>query len=266
MSESASSVLPKQSAMLVMRSLISDIVAKESELLAQYDALEEKSKCLKSLHEKLKYIFSANRDRLRGICHDKVEDGAMDELYVNAIVEECKNRLATYCIDPTEEQEYQRLLRERDNALFENQQSAELFNASLQKYKEDRRNFNELKKECQTSKSNYSEEELDEIQIAAQQHPTRKYCCVPLAIAKEHKCPWVDQYTQIEDTDSKEILYRARSVFQNNIIIIREIELKKSIIFSVRNRNMFWSCNEKVTLSKQHFKISAPKPTTREIS
>lgn len=253
LSESAAPVLAQQSAMLVMRSLISSIVGKESELLAQRDTLAEKARNMKSHHDMLKYILFADRKRLREICHDNAEDEAMDELYVTTKVDECKRRLSSYCVDLVDELEYQRLLKERDDALVEYQQSAEQYNASLRKYKQDRREFNELKKESQIPEKIFTEEELDEIQIAAQQHPTRKYCCVPMVVAREHHCPWAAQYTKPEDTASKENLLHAPAVFQDDLGD-RVLELKKYHQFLQEERGRVLELQQKSESAEKAFK------------
>ena len=226
LSAANSPVLNQKSAMLVMRSLISGIVAKESELLARQEELEQKIKNAKSQQEILTYVLQEDRDRLRRICNDDAEDSSMDQLYITAKLEECKRRLSTYCIDQNDEQEYQRLLKERDNTWFEFQRAAEEYNAALRKYRQDKRNFIELKKMTQTSGSDFSDEQLDEIQTAAQQHPTRKYCCVPMKIAIEHHCPWAAQHTKPEDTASKENLLIGRADIQDKVSDRAE-ELKK---------------------------------------
>ena len=217
LSAANSPVINQKSAMLVMRSLISGIVARESELLARQEELELKIKNAKSQQDILTYVLREDRDRLRRICNDNAEDSSMDQLYIAAKLEECNRRLSTYCIDQIDEQEYQRLLKERDYAWFEYQRGAEEYNAALRKYKQDKRDFIELKKIAQTSDNDFSEEKLDEIQTAAQQHPTRKYCCVPMKIAIEHHCPWAVQHTKFEDKASKENLAWAKAVFQDRI-------------------------------------------------
>ena len=217
LSEAASPVLTQKSAMLVMRSLISDIVGKESELLATQEELDVKVKNTRSSYDILKIVLAEDRNRLRGICHDNAEDAAMDQLYISAKLEECIQRLSTYCIDSDDEQEYQRRHEERDNALLKYTQAAEDYNASLRKYRQNRREYNELKKMSQKSVHEFSDEKLDEIQTAALQLPTRRYCCVPMEFAIEHHCPWAVQNTKVEDTDSKENLIQGQAILQDEV-------------------------------------------------
>ena len=195
-------------------------------MLAKYEELDAKAKEAKSRHDILMYMLAEDRDRLRSICADNAEDASMDQLYINSKLEECNRRLSTYCIDKIDEEEYQRLREERDNALLAYRQSASEYNASLRKYRQNIREFKELKMIAQSSEQDFIEENLDEIQNAALQLPTRKYCCVPMETAMAHHCPWAAQNTRSEDTTSKENLLQGRSQIQD-IASDRAVELQK---------------------------------------
>lgn len=222
LSNANSPVLQQKAAMLVMRSLISDIVKKESELLIQHEQLDTKQKETKARCELINQILDKDCERLSQICHEPVENAEMGRMFVETIHNECTQKMSTFCVDLDDEKKYQQLLQERNNAQFDYQQAADQYNASLRKYKQDVREFNELKKMFGDTTNAFSEEEMDEIEIAAQHHPTRKYCCVPMTVAVEHHCPWAEWYTTPEDTASKDNLLHACSNIED-----RSLELQK---------------------------------------
>ncbi|MCQ2402515.1 MAG: hypothetical protein MJ202_02155 [Lentisphaeria bacterium] len=236
LSGSASPVLQQKSAMLVMRSLISGIVVKEGELLSKQESLEEKVKETKVQHEILKNVLYYDRERLRTICHDQPEDAELEKIYIQGIRDNCNRRLASFCIDQDDEENFRRLKQERDCAWFEYQQAVGQYNAALRKYKQERREFSELQKLAASSVIIHDEEELNEIQEAALELPTRKYCCVPMTVAREHHCPWAEKYTMKEDIASKENLLGAKSESLDKLGD-RAVELKNYYTFLQHEKN-----------------------------
>ena len=68
-------------------------------------------------------------------------------------------------------------------------------------------------------------EELDEIQIAAQAHPTRKYCCAPLDVAFKERCQLAWRYTDFKDQASHNNLNQgANALLEQKRIIIQAFQ------------------------------------------
>lgn len=218
LSDAGSPVLQQKSAMLVMRSLISNIVEKECELLAEHEQFDAKYKETKSACDLINRILQKDCERLSQICQESIENAEMGRLFVETIRNNCKQRMESFCVDLDDEKKYQELMIERDNAKLDYQQAADQYNASLRNYRQDKREYLELEMMSGVSTKEFSKDDLDEIEDAAQHHPSRKYCCVPMTVAKEHHCPWAEWYTTPEDTTSKNNLLHACSYLENRFL------------------------------------------------
>lgn len=204
LSNSASPQLTLKHTMLVMRSIIESDVTQEMELSSQQAELQVQLQNAKKELDTIESIIDYDTSRIREIGNNDDADTELNDMFLASIKERYTKLLSSICVNEDDEKTMHKLNQKRDEIFGEYQSNATQYNESLQAYRQACRELHECEKITNQTESKF--DDLDEIQLAAQRRPDRKYCCVPLKVAIAENCKMAKKFTQQIDLESHENL------------------------------------------------------------
>ena len=223
LSDSGTPILAQKQAMLVMRSILDPQVAEEAELVQKQAKFAKELQDYRSELNTVKAILDYDAQRIRQIDENQSPATDLEEIYLAETIKRYQELLASNSLDFEDEAKLQELRKNRDDLNNQYYAKADSYNQSLQAYKQHKQELSELEKDTVSCK--FTDEELDEIQIAAQAHPTRKYCCAPLTVAFKEGCQLAWRYTDFKDFESHDNLNQGvNSLLEKKRDIVREFQ------------------------------------------
>ena len=223
LSDSGTPGLAQKQAMLVMRSILDPQVAEEAELVQKQAKLAKDLQDYRAELNTVRTILDYDAQRIRQVDENQTPATDLEEIYLAETIKRYQELLASNSLDFEDEAKLQELRKNRDNLNNQYYAKADSYNQSLQAYKQHKQELKELEKD--TVSCEFTDEELDEIQIAAQAHPTRKYCCAPLAVAFKERCQLAWRYTDFKDFESHDNLNQGvNSLLEKKKDIVREFQ------------------------------------------
>ena len=204
LSDSGTPVLAQKQAMLLMRSILDPQVAEEAELVKKQAQLAKELQNYRAELNTVKAILDYDSQRIRQVDDNQAPATDLEEIYLTENIKHYQGLLASNCLDFDDEVKLKELRKNHDDLHRQYYSQVDSFNQSFQAYKQHKRELRELEKDIGSNE--FTDEELDEIQIAAQAHPTRKYCCVPLDVAFKEGCQLAWCYTDFKDKNSHDNL------------------------------------------------------------
>ncbi len=223
LSDSGTPALAQKQAMLVMRSILDPQVAEEAELVKKQANLAKEIQDYRAGLNTIKAILDYDAQRIRQVDDNHAPATDLEEIYLAENIKRYQELLASNCLDFEDEAKLQELRKNRDDLHNQYYAKADSYNQSLQAYKQHKRELSELEKN--TVSCEFTDEELDEIQIAAQAHPTRQYCCVPLDVAFKEGCQLAWRHTDFKDQESHNNLNQGvNSLLEKERDIVREFQ------------------------------------------
>lgn len=223
LSDSGTPVLAQKQAMLVMRSILDPQVAEEAELVQKQAKLAKDLQDYRAELNTVRTILDYDAQRIRQVDENQTPATDLEEIYLAETIKCYQELLASNSLDFEDEAKLQELRKNRDNLNNQYYAKADSYNQSLQAYKQHKQELKELEKD--TESCEFTDEELDEIQIAAQAHPTRKYCCAPLTVAFKEGCQLAWRYTAFKDFESHDNLNQGvNSLLEKKRDIVREFQ------------------------------------------
>lgn len=232
LSNSASPLLALKHSMLVMRSIIEPDVTREMELISQQSELQRKQQEKKNDKAGIDAIIDFDTARVRNIGQVGDANAELDDIYLATLKKRYEELLSSICVNDDDEKKRIEFQAKRDKTFSIYQTSAIQYNDSLQAYRQTCRELREYEKAIKAEESKF--DDLDEIQLAAQRHPDRKYCCVPLTVALEEGCKSAIKATsqvdfasyanllQIKKTDNSELEQKRDAVNAYNSFLKQE--------------------------------------------
>ena len=228
LSDSGTPVLAQKQAMLLMRSILDPQVAEESELLQRQTQLAKDLQTCRSQLNTIEAILSYDAQRIREVDDRNTPATELDEIYLAQTLESNQKLLASVCLNAEDETKLKELQQICDDLRSQYYAQADSYNQSLQAYRQNLRELKEFEKSA--GEPEFTEDELDEIQIAAQAHPTRKYCCVPLEVALKEGCQLAGRHTESIDRESHDNLLQGinkslnikRNIVQNFLVFLKQ--------------------------------------------
>lgn len=196
LSDSGNPALRQKQAMLIMRSILDSQVSKEAELIFQQAELVQKLQECRNRLKTAEAVIDSDALRIRELDNQQVPT-ELDDLYLDMTRKHNEKLLETFCVDEKDENTLCKLQGQRDNFFSQYQFQLDQYNGARQSYNQHVREFNEQQKN--TDSAIFEEEHHDEIQAAAQIHPSRKFCCTPLDLALEEGCPLASKFTTRRD-------------------------------------------------------------------
>lgn len=175
---SDSPFLSKEKAMLVMRSVLAPDVAEEIPLVQKQTRLADGKKQIESKQHDADVLFTEYREGLKPLAKAKSCDMELIESSLDRFEKEIEDTLDSDGVTEEDEALLQSMeaaceTLERTCAVAKDQ-----IEGSEEAYHHALRKIRELKKTA------ISKDAESEIQEAAREHPGRKYCCVPIEVAK----------------------------------------------------------------------------------
>ena len=223
LSDSGTPGLAQKQAMLVMRSILDPQVAEEAELVQKQAKLAKDLQDYRAELNTVRTILDYDAQRIRQVDENQTPATDLEEIYLAETIKRYQELLASNSLDFEDEAKLQELRKNRDNLNNQYYAKADSYNQSLQAYKQHKQELKELEKD--TVSCEFTDEELDEIQTAAQVHPTRKYCCVPLSVAFKEGCQLAWRYTAFKDFESHDNLNQGENILlEKERNIVREFQ------------------------------------------
>ena len=204
LSDSGSPVLAQKQTMLLMRSVLDPRVADEAELIQKQADLAKQLQDFKNLLNSLQMIIDRDEERVKEFDEYRSQASELGEMFLPRAIKENEDLLSTTSLNLEDEGKLAKLQKKRDELYSQYEGKASIYNQAVQAYKQHKRELNELEKSVYADE--YQEEHIDEIQLAAQIHPSRKYCCVPLEIAQKECCQLSLRYATSKDQESHDNL------------------------------------------------------------
>ncbi len=200
LSNAESPALIQEQAMLVMRSVIEPEIKRESDLLIKQAGLTQERKDNVRRCEVMSAVLSEDKARIKMLCKGLDSDPDLDELHLSELEKRYEAQVNTPTMNTDVLERLSEFQRKRDELFAEYRTHSDQYTMSLQVYEQKKRELEQYEKEMGESHFSYSA--LDEITEAAQRHPTREYCCVPLEVAKEEGCALAIAHTKPFDFQS----------------------------------------------------------------
>lgn len=223
LSDSGTPSLAQKQAMLVMRSILDPQVAEEAELVQKQAKVAKDLQDYRAELNTVRAILDYDAQRIRQVDENQSPATDLEEIYLAETIKRYQELLASNSLDFEDEAKLQELRKNRDDLNNQYYAKADSYNQSLQDYKQHKQELRELEKD--TVSCEFTDEELDEIQIAAQAHPIRKYCCAPLAVAFKEGCQLAWRYTDFKDFESHDNLNQGvNSLLEKKNDIVREFQ------------------------------------------
>ena len=223
LSDSGTPGLAQKQAMLVMRSILDPQVAEEAELVQKQAKLAKDLQDYRAELNTVRTILDYDAQRIRQVDENQTPATDLEEIYLAETIKRYQELLASNSLDFEDEAKLQELRKNRDDLNNQYYAKADSYNQSLQAYKQHKQELKELEKD--TVSCEFTDEKLDEIQIAAQAHPTRKYCCAPLTVAFKERCQLAWCYTAFKDFESHDNLNQGENILlEKERDIVREFQ------------------------------------------
>ena len=223
LSDSGTPGLAQKQAMLVMRSILDPQVAEEAELVQKQAKLAKDLQDYRAELNTVRTILDYDAQRIRQVDENQTPATDLEEIYLAETIKRYQELLASNSLDFEDEAKLQELRKNRDDLNNQYYAKADSYNQSLQAYKQHKQELKELEKD--TVSCEFTDEKLDEIQIAAQAHPTRKYCCAPLTVAFKERCQLAWCYTAFKDFESHGNLNQGENILlEKERDIVREFQ------------------------------------------
>ena len=223
LSDSGTPGLAQKQAMLVMRSILDPQVAEEAELVQKQAKLAKDLQDYRAELNKIKAILDCDAQRIGQIDDTHAPATDLEEIYLSETIKRNQELLVSNTLDFEDEAKLNELRKNRDDLLNQYYAQADSYNQSLRTCKQHQQELRELEKNSENCE--FTDEELDEIQIAAQAHPTRKYCCAPLDVAFKERCQLAWRYTDFKDQASHNNLNQgANALLEQKRIIIQAFQ------------------------------------------
>lgn len=235
LTQSDSPALTIEQAMLAMRSTIEPDLARETLLLKEQDRLTANLKNNRNEQDLYERMVLLNKEHIKEVAVDEADNIDYGELFLAELEDKINRGLETDGYRPEEREHLANLKERRDELETESRVLSEQYSGAQEAYEQKKRELKQ--KESISTDDSKPAVNPDEVELAAQRQPTRRFCCVPLEIAEREGCQLAVSHTKPHDFKSHVNLLKAKSS-KDELEDLRSLVSRFSAILDKNKRHL----------------------------